>query len=408
MFKFDEIQNWFKVGIINLAIVALYGTLMRYKIAFNFPYLEQKSLLHAHEHFAFNGWISHIIYSGLVVLISSKLVPKQVTKYKYLILLNLICAYGMLVTFTLFGYSISSITFSVLSIIVTIIFSLFFIYDSEHLKGSNAFRPWAITALIMNIISYVGLLFLAYMIFTKNVRHDLYLSAVYYHLHFQYNGWFFFGSMAIATSLLPHSLINLNKYFKIFAITVIPTFFLSILWTKLPMWLYIITVIATIAQLYAWISLLITNFPEIRRQNKNKISSWSNLFLLGAALAMTIKFVLQTVSVIPSLSQLVFGIRSIVIAYLHLILLGVYSLFILGYLFKKGWITYSNFSKTASIAFLVGVFLNELLLGTQGLAAFAYIPIPHINEALFFVALLLFLSATGLVFSRFIKSEPET
>lgn len=51
--------KYFRYSVISLFIVAVLGTLMRYKIAFSFPYFDQKNLLHAHSYFAFSGWISH-------------------------------------------------------------------------------------------------------------------------------------------------------------------------------------------------------------------------------------------------------------------------------------------------------------------------------------------------------------
>jgi hypothetical protein len=58
IFKF---KFWIRVAIINLLIVAFLGVVMRYKIGFEFPYLNQKNLQHAHSHFAFGGWISMMI-----------------------------------------------------------------------------------------------------------------------------------------------------------------------------------------------------------------------------------------------------------------------------------------------------------------------------------------------------------
>jgi hypothetical protein len=122
-------------------------------------------------------------------------------------------------------------------------------------------------------------------------------------------------------------------------------------------------------------------------------SSWFAIFLYTAVIAMTLKMTLQTVSVIPSLSHLVFGMRSVVIAYLHLILLGVFSLFIIGFLFAYEWMKVTKVTRTASLTFLIGVIMNEVLLGIQGLVGFAYISIPYINELLFVAAVLLFVSA---------------
>ena len=58
---------WLKISLLNLCIVASLGVLMRYKIGFEFPYLDQKHLQHSHSHFAFSGWLSHTLVVCLVV-----------------------------------------------------------------------------------------------------------------------------------------------------------------------------------------------------------------------------------------------------------------------------------------------------------------------------------------------------
>jgi hypothetical protein len=389
--------KWLRWGLFNLAIVALYGFLMRYKIAFSFPFLEQKHLLHAHSHFAFSGWISQILYTGFAIFLSPYLPHPRQKKYKALLAFNLVSSFGMLVAFSVQGYKVVSITFSTLSILIAIIYAIAFIKDSRWLPASHPSKPWAITALLLNILSAAGPLSLAYMMASKNIQHELYLGSVYYYLHFQYNGWFLFGCIALVTAYMPKYFPSLKKYFILFAATVIPTFFLSILWAKLPVWLYSITVAATLIQFLCWLSLLrklwkYYKSPELT----NAFPRWIKLLFYISAIALTIKFTLQTVSVIPSLSQLVFGYRPVVIAYLHLVLLGVYSLFLTGYLFYQKIILPTKAAKLAALSFLSGIALNELLLGIQGLAAFAYIPIPYINEMLLGAAAVLLCSTIGL------------
>lgn len=55
--------------------------------------------------------------------------------------------------------------------------------------------------------------------------------------------------------------------------------------------------------------------------------------------------------------------------------------------------------------FAIGVFLNELVLAVQGIASFSYIPIPMVNETLFFVSLLLILALTLLTLSNYKKAN---
>ena len=58
------------------------------------------------------------------------------------------------------------------------------------------------------------------------------------------------------------------------------------------------------------------------------------------------------------------------------------------------------FAKVAAIGFFVGVVLNELFLGIQGMAAFTYTPVPYINQLLFIAALVLLGSAISLAISQ--------
>ncbi len=399
--------KWVHWGIINLAIVALYGSLMRYKIAYEFPFFEQKNLLHAHSHFAFSGWVSHMLYACLGYIMYKELGKQVFNKYRQLILINLLCSFGMLYFFTLEGYKFASILFSTLSVLIAISYAIIYIKESKKLHKNNPSKIWAIYGLLFNIISSFGPFLLAFMMANKAINHNIYLGSVYYYLHFQYSGWFFFGSMAIALSLVPKPFADINKLGHLFAITVIPTFFLSILWAKLPMWLYIITVIATIVQLYAWFRLVSKLFLKLHLFKTKKYPKWILTFFYAAVFAMSIKVVLQMISVIPSLSQLVFGFRPIVIAYLHLVLLGIFSLFLIGYSLANEFITITRVAKIGAFTFLIGVILNESFLGIQGLAAFSYTPIPHINGLLLIAALVLFIGAVTLAISQYMQKDKK-
>ncbi|HRP90443.1 MAG TPA: hypothetical protein PKX92_10430 [Edaphocola sp.] len=395
-------KKWATIGLFNLFLVALIGVLMRYKIAFNFPHFHQKYLLFAHSNFAFVGWIGYMCYLFLTRILVKNIPDLNVNKYKWLIGLNLLGSYGMYVSFIAQGYKIFSILFSILTVIVVIAFAVSFSADSRKLAFKHPARTWGRMAVWINVISNLAPIYMAYMMISKDIHPDLYLAATYYYLHFQYNGWFFFTVMALIIAAMPKDMpqFDFHKYFKYFSWTIIPTFLLSILWAKLPMWLYVIGVIATLIQMYGWIIMVVKAFPIFIKQKLEGSRSWINIFLYAALFAMSIKFVLQTVSVVPSLSHMVFGFRPIVIAYLHLVLLGVFSLFIIGFLLLKSWFVPTKSMKMASFCFLIGVVLNELFLGVQGGAAIFYIPIPFINEQLFAAAVFLVVGALWMFLSQ--------
>ena len=145
-------RKWFRLGVVNLTIVALYGTLMRYKIAFDFPFLVQKNLLHAHSHFAFSGWVSRLLYSGLAMMLSSFVPLQKQKKYNILIAFNIFCAFGMLASFTVQGYKAVSIIFSTFSIFIAAAYAFFFIRDIKYLPPAHPSKSWAITGLLLNAV----------------------------------------------------------------------------------------------------------------------------------------------------------------------------------------------------------------------------------------------------------------
>ena len=124
--------------------------------------------------------------------------------------------------------------------------------------------------------------------------------------------------------------------------------------------------------------------------------------LLFVGFALSAKFLLQLGSTIPALSQLAFGFRPIVIAYLHLVLLAVISLFLLFYIYANHLIHYNKQIKTGIIIFSVGVLLNEVVLAVQGIASFSYTVIPLVNEMLFGAAIVL-VSGIGIMVIYSIK-----
>ena len=386
-----NIKFWLKISLINLCIVATLGVLMRYKIGFEFPYLDQKHLQHSHSHFAFTGWLGHTLMVLMVYFIQTKITYFKGNKYKKIIIANLICSYGMLISFIIEGYGLVSIALSTASIVVSYIFAYRFNKDLKIVDDDLLAKSWFKAALFFNVISSFGTFYLGYMMASKNVVQDWYLSSIYYYLHFQYNGWFFFACMGLAFGFL-----NLRKSehpfyetsFKLFAIACVPAYFLSTLWLDLPLWIYVITVIAAIVQIYAWFKFL----PILLKTRRNVLENYSPLLryiLLFVSFALSIKLLLQLGSTVPIISQLAFGFRPIVIAYLHLILLGIITLFLIFYIYANHLILISKNIKYGVLVFTIGVLLNEIVLAVQGIASFSYTIIPFVNEILFGVAIVL-------------------
>lgn len=386
-----DIKFWLRFSLINLCIVAFLGVLMRYKIGFEFPYLNQKNLQHSHSHFAFTGWISHTLMTLMIYYLQSRIADFTGSKYKKVLIANLICSYGMLIFFIIQGYGFLSILFSTSSIIISYVFSYYYFKDLKQIDHNLLSKNWFKAALFFNIISSLGTFYLAYMMASKNLVQDLYLSSIYYYLHFQYNGWFFFACMGLLFGLL-----NLKKTdhpfyetaFKLFAAACVPAYFLSILWLDFPVWLYAITVLSAIIQVFAWFKLVMV-LIKTRRNFFENYTLLLRYILLFVSLALSIKLILQLGSTVPFISDLAFGFRPIVIAYLHLVLLAVISLFLLFYIYANAFFIIDKKIKFGILLFSIGVLLNEIVLAVQGIASFSYTVIPYVNETLFGIALLL-------------------
>jgi hypothetical protein len=402
-----DTKIWIRFSLINLSIVAALGTLMRYKIGFELPFFEQKFLQEAHSHFAFAGWITHTLYFLLVNIFRTALPGINERMYRWLISANLLAAYGMVVSFTCQGYGSISLTFSTLSILTGYTFTWFALKDAGRLPSTHPGKNWIKAALWFGLLSTIGTMVLSWMMATQQFDQDMYFGSIYFYLHFQYNGWFLFACFAIFFDKIRHFILDpkhIHLCFLLFALAGIPAYFLSILWINIPSWIYVIVVIAAFLQIAGWwffIKLMRRNFDLLKMTfNKTVL-----LLLVIVGAAMTLKLILQLGSTVPEISKLAFGFRPIVIAYLHLVLLLIVSVFLLTFMYGTGLIRTNTLSKIAILTFTMGAILNEVVLAAQGILGFNYTILPFSNETLFVIAAILLSSALLLATAQVEKSK---
>ncbi|WP_298411214.1 hypothetical protein [Hydrotalea sp.] len=387
----NALQKWISVSLFNLLLVAIIGVTLRYKIAYALPIVNQKYLLHAHSHFAFTGWVTMALMALLVQYLKQYQNPNAFKKYKPVLWLNLIAAYGMLFTFPFEGYAAASITFSTLSILVSYVFAILYRNDLKKIQWHSTTHAYFKAAVVFNALSSIGVFSLAYMMATKHIEQNNYLASVYFFLHFQYNGWFLFACLGLWNYLLEQNGIAANKLrwiFILFTASCLPDYFLSAPWIPIPAFIYWLVVIAAFAQVFAWAWMIV-----LMKQNKTQLltrtPTFTKTILWLVAIAFSIKLLLQLGSAIPALSTLTYGFRPIVIGYLHLVLLGVISLYILAHVVVEKTILLTPGIKKGITVFIAGIILNELLLMIEGIADLSYHAVPFMNEALLFAALVL-------------------
>ncbi|MEP6951926.1 MAG: hypothetical protein ABI863_21735 [Ginsengibacter sp.] len=391
-------RQWIKVALINFCVVAVAGITMRYKINFPLPIVNQKYLLYAHSHFAFDGWVALALMALMVNYLQTIYAGIHSKKYYWILMAHCITAYGMFCSFILEGYAFFSIAFSILLIFISYFFIFYLWRDLNKVKDNSYAPKWFKAALVLWGISSLGAFALVYLMANHIKVQDYYFGAIYFFLHFQYNGWFLFACFGLLFSylyrrgFLPVVAIS-KKLFIVMSVTVAPAYFLSILWLKLPrvlIWIADISGIFQLLVLFYFIKL----FPVLKRHISNKLTKVSRYLWIMASVAFIIKIVLQMLSVVPFLSHYAFGFRPVVIGYLHLSFLGIISFFMIGYVNQILSEVQRHLSKAGILIFVTGVLIQEIILMCQGLEAIEVEPLPYANMILFYAAIVM---ATGVI-----------
>lgn len=384
MFTIMGYGRWLKIILFNFLLVAIAGLVMRYKIVWSLPWIHQKHLLHAHSHFAFAGWVSLALYYVVVRRLYPEKAPRLMNA---LLLMQWLASLGMLFTFPLMGYAAPSIFFSSLTVFIGYAFA-WYLWKPLNILGEPGL--WVRIGLISNVLSSIGTFFLAWLMQQPGFSQQWYVFSVYFFLHFQYNGWFFFSivGLYLETSRAVENDVLVAAYWRkarlLMTIAVLPGLFLSALWMNLDLWLRVIAAIAALIQVLALVWMIKAVQKAKLEWGSTVRYIWSSSFL-----ALSIKIILQLLSCLPGMSVFAFGYRPLVVAYLHLVLLGFVSLFLFGYFLAKGWQQHGWGIRFVWLAVIV----NEVVLIAQGLSAIGYIAMPYANEVLFLNTLWLVVGA---------------
>lgn len=348
-------------------IIAILGVLLRCfsitVIDFNY-----KHIVHAHSHVALLGWV----YSALLVLIYQLYLKKAdiEMKYKRVFWFTQFTIVGMLLTFPFTGYALFSILFSTLFIIASYLFGyLVFKHTPKAYKATNSYKciKWSLWYMIL---SSAGPWALGIIMNTLGEASSWYRNAIYFYLHFQYNGWFIVALFGVLFYIFEQRKINISnsrfqQFFWLLNFGVIFTFVISILWMKLPLLANFIAGSGALLQLIAFGILL----KEIY-QKKDKInvvfSPIVSISLKGILIFYSIKLVIQFIGTIPYFANLASTNIDFVIGYLHWIFLGVVSLALLAFL---SYFKLIKLTKSSIFLYIIAFLLTEVLIIYKGLVA---------------------------------------
>lgn len=364
-------QKWVDLSILSLCTVALMGLGMRSKMVFALPFLNYNHLLEAHFHFSFGGWVTLIIMALFVY----ELLPETQNKkpiYQWLLGGIAILAWGMLITFLLWGYNTFSIITSLSFVILTYFFGWIFIRDLLKAKLESSVAMLAISSIVYLIISSSGLFIIAYIVFNESFDAILYRDALFTYLHFQYNGFFTLAIFALLFKLIGQRTTvrgnkNIRRFSIVLCISIIPSLFLSYLWQDPNLWFRVIAIIGSFLLLFTFYLFLLSAL-SLRTIYKDERPVLRLLVILSFGSFM-LKVLLQSLTIFPVIGNAIFGNRPIIMGFLHLVFLGFVTLFILAYFIKKELMNSKIiWTNIAVIVFATAVIFNEGLLITQGFA----------------------------------------
>lgn len=402
-----KLTFWLRFAVFNLFVVALLGVLMRYKIAYSLPWLDQKHVQDAHSHFAFYGWITTCIYALIIRYLQRVLPSVSVKKYEPVIIGNIIASFGMLAAFLYNGYFWLSVVFSAVALLLSFVFFFLLWNDLKSVKENS--KIWFLSGLFFAILSSIGVFYLAYMKMSGNIDQNRYLASTYYYLHFQYNGFFTFSCIGFLMYSLREVGAQISEkqnkliWWTMFLGCLIG-YGLSVLWMKLPIWIFAVIVLGTLSQTFGAVKL----YTLVKSKWEKLVVNWSPMqrfVLIFAGFAFAVKIALQLGSNIPAVNQFAFGFRNIVIAYLHLVLLMCISTFLVSQIIATNYFLIKKSLINGLKLFLVGIFLNEAILGLMGIFSIKYISIPYAPHGLLLMSVLMMIGVLIMLFSMKPKSE---
>ena len=360
---------WFFIAFSSLVIAGILGSLLRLAFVIDLPlWVNYKNVLHAHSHVAMMGWI----FGGLYIFIIHYF---ELTRKVYITIFWLVqlSVAGMLASFPVQGYGLVSIIFTTLHLFLSYIFVYNIFKDlstDEHNVLSRYATLFLKTAGLFLVVSTMGTWALGIIMNTSFKGSALYYASIQFFLHFQFNGWFIFAMLSIFLKLCSKHMIlddikGLGKAYWYLLASCILTYALSVTWSTpedLIFWINSIGVILQAVALYYIIRSVHQIWPKIKKH----ISTWTKTLFTIAFYGLVVKITIQTLVAIPYLATISYTIKNFVIGFIHLLMLGTLTSFLIGNfeqcVAKKKysfgiWLFLTGFAFTETILFLQGLML---------------------------------------------------
>jgi len=314
--------------------------------------------------------------------------------------LTILVIIGILISFTLQGYGFYSILFSSLFQLLNYWFFFRFFRDIKHpdneIKGSISIL-FVKTGLWLGLLSTLLPWGIGILSAKGHNDSELYHSFIYAFLHFQYNGWFLFVAIGLFFKCLEKNNVFYDrklslKFYWLFSIAVVPALSLSFLGMSFRNIMILPAYLAASLQIAGGVFFFLILKATLRKLFLKK-SKWFQLFLMAFLLSFFLKIVLQFLSPFPIFEPYAFHNKNIVLAYLHLSLIGVISFLLLAILIELKWLSINLLSRTGNTLLLIGFIISELILALNGIGYLSDNKILFLGSAIMTIGIfLLFLN----------------
>ncbi|MGL5111580.1 MAG: hypothetical protein ACRC6O_02955 [Flavobacterium sp.] len=381
--------TWIIVCFLNFFIASVMGVVLRGMSVFPLEHINYQFLLHGHSHVAMLGWVYLMLYS----LIIAFFLPKESQEkkiYSQLFWITEIAVIGMMIDFPAQGYAFISILFSTLHLFCSYFFG-YLIYK-EKLIASSAEKKLLHTALAFLVLSTLGVWCLGPAVGLMGKSSIFYQIAIQFFLHFQFNGWFILAILALFfhQAKLRIAQDKFQKLYYLLILSTVLSFALPLSWFIKNEVLYWVNLLSVGMQCMAAGLFILQFHPQLTAFLKSKKGLEKRVYGL-ALLSLSIKICLQLSAFFPDFIARSHTIRSFIIGYIHLTMLGIITSFLFGFLLqnkvgpgKKAWQNWGLH------CFLLGFVATEILLLFQGIYHIYQLGIfPYYPQNLFIFSLFL-------------------
>lgn len=362
------IKKWTAISFLNLLIAGVLGFILRifqyYSV--NFPY---GNFLHSHSHIAMLGWLYQIFY----ILIYLYYIPKNKkneSTYSILFWITQLSIIGMFLSFPIQGYGLFSILFSSLHILCSYYFC--YITFRNLTKIDDTSIIFLKSALICMLISSLGVWGLGITTGSLGKSSILYFICIQFYLHFQINGWFLLGALALLLRIFflnsYHIPIKIANCFYVSLLGgILLLFGLPLSWFIHSSYIYFSYCIGILFNITALVIFLKFIHPYLLKIIKSYYFTASLLY--GCFIfSFILKNLFQLFLFFPEIAQLSHEINNLRIGFIHLEVLGMFTAlsFVL-LMIQNTWIdSKSKLMKIGTFLFLIFYFISEALLFLQG------------------------------------------